>query len=220
MDLTEAIDRRHTVRRYQARPLEPEAEDTLREAIREVNRRDGLCLKLVTGTGDGVNAMGRLMGRHINNYVILAGPESPGLGRLIGYRGAELMLLAQTLGLNTWWVGGFVSERGVRRHLLDPEAKVLGVLVVGYGATQGEPHRTKVAEDISSYDGHRPKWFDAGVNALLKAPSALNRQPFVVEGAGNVVRLSCEDSAMPDIDLGIARFFFELGAGPGTFVWA
>ena len=33
------------------------------------------------------------------------------------------------------------------------------------GQTQGVPHKTKTAEQVSSYDGEAPQWFKNGIEA-------------------------------------------------------
>ena len=53
--------------------------------------------------------------------------------------------------------------------------------------SQGVPHKSKTADQISHYQGVVPDWFNAGIKALLLAPSALNRQPYIVNGVGNKV---------------------------------
>lgn len=47
----------------------------------------------------------------MNNYIALAGEETPDFDEKIGYCSADIMLYAQTLGLNTWWVGGTFNRR-------------------------------------------------------------------------------------------------------------
>ena len=42
----------------------------------------------------------------MSNYLALVGPECKELDGILGYYGEQLMLLAQSLGLNSCWVGG------------------------------------------------------------------------------------------------------------------
>ena len=48
----------------------------------------------------------------VRNYFMVSGnaggDDGIDLDYRLGYVGADLMLYAQTLGLNTWWVGGTV----------------------------------------------------------------------------------------------------------------
>lgn len=59
-----------------------------------------------------------------------------------------------------------------------------------------------------------------GVEALLLAPTALNKQAFTVRGDGNKVYLTCDSGHFAGIDLGIGKYHFEVGAGKDNFEWA
>lgn len=101
----------------------------------------------------------------------------------LGYAGADLILYAQTLGLNTWWVGGTFNRKRVGERA--SAERPVGIVAVGLGATQGKPHKSKSAADISSYEGEAPRWFSRGVEAALLAPTALNKQAFKLHGKGD-----------------------------------
>ena len=52
------------------------------------------------------------------------------------------MLLAQSLGLNSCWVGGTYKVVN-RAYNVDLGQKLAAVIALGYSATQGVPHRSK-----------------------------------------------------------------------------
>lgn len=54
---------------------------------------------------------------------------------------------------------------------------------------------------------------------MLLAPSALNRQPYIVYGVGNKVSFKVKNGAFSQVDLGIGKYFFELGADKSNFEW-
>ena len=56
--------------------------------------------------------------------------------------------------------------------------------------------------------------------AALLAPTALNRQKFMLVGEGNKVTLSYAPGPMSGSDKGIVKHHFELGAGKENFEWA
>ena len=60
----------------------------------------------------------------------------------------------------------------------------------------------------------------SGIKALLLAPSALNRQPYIVNGVGNKVSFKVKSGPLSQVDLGIGKYFFELGAGKSNFEWS
>lgn len=232
MTMQEAMRLRHTVRRYTDQRLPEEVRDQLTRRIQTHNQARGLSLKLVTDSGEAFGPLLRLvLAKGVRNYIVLTGPDRPETGEAVGYSGADLMLFAQTLGLNTWWVGGTYSRGGVGKHVPEGE-RLLGLIAVGYGANQGKPHKSRRPEEIAAYDGEWPDWFAAGVEAVLLAPTALNRQAFTIrgsgtregssarEGSGARVFMTCDNGAFSGVDLGIGKYHFELGAGRERFAWA
>ena len=221
MTLEEAMRTRHTVRRYTDRKLPGDVLEQLRERIRENNEAHGLAMTLVTENTEAFGPALRLfLAKGVRNYLVLAGRDAPGLDENIGYCGADVMLFAQTLGLNSWWVGGTYSRKGVRRNAAPEAEKLLGLIALGYGATQGVPHKSKKPEEIAVYEGDAPEWFTRGAEALLLAPTALNKQAFTLRGEGRRVSLTCDNGAFSGVDLGIGKYHFQLGAGKENFDWA
>lgn len=71
-----------------------------------------------------------------------------------------------------------------------------------------------------------PSWFRKGVEAALLAPTAVNQQKFSFEYVGMSgnrpqVRANKGFSMIgyTQIDLGIAKYHFEIGAGMDNFEW-
>lgn len=220
MTIKEAIKERHMVRQYTDQAIPADMKELLRARIAENNKKYNLHLALVVGNSDGIGSMAKLLlSRTVNNYIVLAGLDTPELDEKLGYCGADLILYAQTLGLNTWWVGGMFNGKGALKNLSSRDVRVNGVIAIGYGKTQGIPHKSKTAAEISEYEGDAPQWFIDGVNALLYAPTALNKQPYMVRGAGNKVSISAGDGHFAGVDLGIGKYHFEVGAGKENFEW-
>lgn len=220
MTIQEAIKERHMVRQYTDQAIPADMEELLRARIAENNKKYNLHLALVVGNSDGIGSMAKLLlSRTVNNYIVLAGLDTPELDEKLGYCGADLILYAQTLGLNTWWVGGMFNGKGALKNLSSRDVRVNGVIAIGYGKTQGIPHKSKTAAEISEYEGDAPQWFIDGVNALLYAPTALNKQPYMVKGTGNKVSISAGGGHFAGVDLGIGKYHFEVGAGKENFEW-
>ena len=221
ISIDEAIQNRHTVREYKKTPIPDEIASQLRERIKQLNSEYGLEMRLVLGSGDAINALFKFVKtKNVNNYIVLAGKNTKDVEENLGYCGADLMLLAQMLGLNSWWVGGTINKGAARTtgHIPDG-CRITGVIVIGYGEYQGVPHKSKKAEDIAKYYGDAPYWFMRGVGAVLLAPTAMNRQDFKIRGDGNKVLIGTGGGAMAKTDLGIAKYFFEAGAGKENFTW-
>ena len=221
MTLQEAMSTRHSVRKYKDKPLTAEDKENLKERIEEHNQKYGLNMQLVTENKEGIpKVIGMLMAKGVKNYIILAGPDKPDTDEKLGYSSADLMLYAETLGLNTWWIGGMYSHKGARKNSnADQSAKIIGIVAIGYGEEDGVPHKSKPANEVSSYEGDAPEWFKAGVSATLLAPTAMNKQSFTVKGSGNKVNMTYASGSFSGADLGICKYFFELGAGKDNFTW-
>ncbi len=220
MTTKEAIKERHMVRQYIDKAIPADIIELLNTRIAENNTKYNLHLTLAVGNSDGIGGMAKLLfSKTVNNYIILAGMDTPELDEKLGYCGADLILYAQTLGLNTWWVGGMFNGKGALKNLSNKDVRVNGVIAIGYGKTQGVPHKSKTAAEISKYNGDAPQWFVDGVNALLYAPTALNKQPYIVKGDGNKVSIFAGDGHFSGIDLGIGKYHFEVGAGKENFEW-
>jgi hypothetical protein len=218
MDFKEAMQKRHMVRKYTDKPLSDEIIAKINERIELNNKTYNLNMKLMINNSKGVSSIMKLiMARGVNNFIILAGDVSGNLDERLGYSGADIMLYAQTLGLNTWWVGG-TFNRSVRRYV--DNKKVTGIIAIGYGQTQGVPHKSKNVEDVSKYEGTIiPPWFISGVDGALLAPTALNKQDFMLIGNGNRVKIECSNGIFTGSNVGLIKYHFELGAGKENFEW-
>lgn len=225
MELIEAIKARHSVRKYLDRPIEKAKVAQLREAVDLVNAESGLNVQLVLNEpkafSSGLWKYGQFSG--VQNYFVMAGPKGKEAEEKIGYYGEKLVLLAQTIGLNTCWVGLTYKKIPGTFTLRDGDM-VHCVISLGYGTMPGVQHPQKSAENFyESSEGLPPVWFRNGLEAALLAPTAVNQQKFkFILHPGNVVeaKTSFSMAGYTAIDLGIVKLHFELGAGPGTFTWA
>ena len=218
MDLKEDMQKRHMVRKYIDKSLPDDLINRINERISMNNEKHKLSMKLMINNNKGVNSIMKLiMAKGVNNFIILAGDNSENLDERLGYSGADIMLYAQTLGLNTWWVGG-TFNRSVSQYV--ENKKVTGIIAIGYGESQGKPHKSKMVEDVSKYNGTViPSWFISGVDGALLAPTALNKQDFMIIGDGNKVKIECDNGIFTGSNVGLIKYHFELGAGKENFEW-
>ena len=220
MDLSEAVVSRHSVRSYTSQAVEPEKKQILQEKIDAINHESGLHIQLVSDEPkafDGFMAhYGKFSG--VTNYFALIGKKSDDLSEKCGYYGEQLVLLAQQLGLNTCWVA-ITFSRVKSAYKINPGEKLVVVISLGYGSTQGTAHKSKSVSDVSKADVSED-WFTAGVEAALLAPTAMNQQKFRFEKKGSVVSAQAGTGFYSGIDLGIAKLHFEIGAGCEHFRWA
>lgn len=221
MTLQEAIRARHAVRSYTDRAIENNKIDELTKLIDECNHKGGLHIQLVVGDPKAFDSRLARYGKFsgVSNYFAMVGPKSPDLDEKIGYYGEQLVLKAQTLGLNTCWVGLTFKKNPEAFSVLDGE-KIRCVIALGYGTTQGVGHKVKPIEKVSKVGGDMPSWFRSGVEAALLAPTAVNQQKFEFRLSGaNDVSAKAGIGFFSKIDLGIVKCHFEIGAGKDNFVW-
>ena len=122
MTLLEAIQSRHSVRKYIDKPIEEDIVRILQDKVCEVNEKGNLHIQLVTNEPKafkGKMAYGTFSG--VTNYFVMVGKKADDLSERVGYYGEQLVLLAQTLGLNTCWVGlshTTISRRHTRKAMM------------------------------------------------------------------------------------------------------
>ena len=218
-DIIEAMKQRHAVREYDgARKIEQDKLDILNERISSINKESGLHIQLVTGEPkafDGFMAhYGKFSG--ITNYIALIGKKGSDLNEKCGYYGEQLVLLAAQLGLDTCWVAMSYAKVKNAYDIAKGE-KLCCVISLGYGKTHGIPHKSKTAEEVAVIKEDTPKWFIDGVNAALLAPTAMNQQKFGFMLDGDKVIAKAGKGILSDIDLGIVKYHFEIGADRKLF---
>lgn len=226
MTLLEAVSARHSVRKYVDKELSADIIAALQDKIAECNKVGNLNIQLVqneTRAFTGMLSYGQFSG--VKNYLVMVGKKSKDLDERVGYYGEQLVLYAQTLGLNTCWVG--LSYRKVpEAYNIGKEEKLVCMIALGYGEIQGVGHKIKTVEQVSNASDITPSWFKKGVEAALLAPTAVNQQKFSFEYVGmnnNRHQVKAKKGismiGYTQIDLGIAKYHFEIGAGKENYIW-
>ena len=219
MELNEAIQNRHSVRQYTSQKIEGDVLSSLQDEIDRVNLESGLHIRLVT---DDPKAFTSLLAKNLSkfkgvqNYLAIIGPESDDLDEKAGYYGEQIVLRAQELGLNTCWALT-AGKKDIKKDLEKGYKNVISI-AIGYGETQGIPHKSKPIEHFADVDG-APEWFVNGVKSAMLAPTGMNKQDFRFERDGDKVHLVSGKGKLRRIDEGIVRYHFECGAGKENFVW-
>ena len=229
MTLQESIVARHSVRKYLEKPLEASIIERLNDEIALCNQEGKLHIQLVVNEPkafDGSNAFtyGKFSG--VSNYLAMVGPK--GVDEAIGYYGERLVLLAQTLGLNSCWVG-LTFKKQLDQYTIAAGEKFHCVIALGYGATQGVQHPMRSMEKFLGAQASRlqkstqlPDWFCRGMEAALLAPTAVNQQKFEMELIDQhtvSARTRFTLIGYGKMDLGIVKYHFEVAAGRENFEW-
>jgi nitroreductase len=220
MDLLEAINLRHSVRSYTERKVDGEALDQLKKTVDECNSESGLNIQLCLNEPGAFSSLMAKYGRfrNVKNYIALVGKNDNQLEEKAGYYGEKIVIKAQQLGLNTCWVAA-TYDKGKSIAKVNPDEKLLMVITVGYGETNGVPSKTKPVEKLCSVNGNKPDWFKKGMEAAQLAPTAMNQQKFSFKLNGNKVKATAGLGFYTKVDLGIAKYHFEIGAGKNGWEW-
>ena len=227
MNIMEAIRQRHSVRKYTVAPIVNGTKMALEREIEYCNDESSLRIQLVTDDHEtffgGLAHYGGF--ENVRNYIALIGPDHSALDEKCGYYGQRLVLLAQTLGLNTCWVGLTFKKRKVR-HLIGEGERLVAVIAVGYGMNDGTESFSKTPDQVTKNLENAPLWFRYGVDAALMAPTSWNSQKFCIEWLGvqgeegkYLLGITSTAGAKKALDLGIVRYNFEVAVGEAPYAW-
>ena len=213
MTLQEAIEARHSVRAYTEKPIDAAAREALDAFIAEVNAESGLHIFVRYDDPQGFDSRLAHYGRfrNVSNYIVLSGVETADFEQRCGYYGEKVVLFAQQLGLNTCWAALTFNRKMVRTLIPEGETMCM-VISLGYGQSQGVPHRGKTAAKV--IEGEFPAELMPGVEAAVLAPTAMNQQKFVfyMKDGEPAVRVRGH-GAYAKVDLGIVAYHFDAVTG-------
>lgn len=220
MDEIKAMYLRHAVRHFDGKPISSKDKKELIPFINRVNKESGMNIQLITNEP---KAFGGKKAKICNftgcvNYLAIVGPKGKQLKEKAGYYGEKIVLKCQQMGIGSCWVlltfNKIKGTYSVRRG-----EKLVLVVALGYGTTNGKPHKSKQFYQVVKNRGKLPQWFIRGVKYALLAPTGVNKQGFMFELLyGNEVKIK-NKSLCKDIDLGIVKYHFELGATEGKWSW-
>ena len=221
MDICEIIKSRHSVRSYLEKEIENEKVEKLQAEIDVCNKESGLSIQLAINEPKAFKTSILNYGKIKNakNYIVLVGKKNDEkLDEKVGYFGERVVLKAAELGLNTCWVA-LTYNKGAVKANIGKDEKLVCVISLGYGTTQGVERKSKTPEKVSNIDENSPEWFKKGIEMALLAPTAINQQQFYIKREDNVVSIESKIGFYAKIDLGIVKLHFELGAGKENFTW-
>ena len=218
--IEQAIFNRHSVRKFVDKPLENSAVMELEKLISECNASSGVSFQLIVNEPEAFNTLLAKYGKfkNVKNYIAVVVKKKGDYSEQVGYYGEKLVLKAQSLGLNTCWAGISYSKTKCKVRL-EKDQKLFIAIALGYGETQGVPHKSRPLESFYSTDCPPPAWFLNGVKYASLCPTAINQQKFFFELDGNTVKLRHRFGPFSKTDSGIAKLHFEIGAGIENFVW-
>ena len=221
MDIIQAIKERHSVRRYQDRAIEQAVIEEMKAEVAKINQISGLNIQMFINEPKAFNSLLAHYGkfRNAKNYLAIVGEKGEDLDERCGYYGEKLVLKLQMLGLNSCWVALTFAKGKIPLKLQEKE-KLVCVIAFGYGETKGVAHKNKPIEKLYKASEPIPQWFKNGMEMALLAPTAVNQQKFLFTLlAEREVRAEVTGGFYSQIDLGIVKLHFEIGAGKENFEW-
>lgn len=209
MDILEIMRNRHSVRQYKDQTIEESKRQELNSYIKEVNDESKLSIQIFYDEPKCFDSFMAHYGKFVNvkNYIAIVGNKNE--QEKAGYYGEKIVLKCQEMGLNTCWVA---MTHGKSQAKIKKGQKLLIIISLGYGDTQGVAHKSKSIEELCSAD-EEVTWFKTGMEAVSLAPTAMNQQKFLFELKNGIVTAKSLGGFYSKIDLGIAKYHFEAVTG-------
>lgn len=209
MEILEIMRNRHSVRQYKTKTIEESKREELNSYINVVNKESNLSIQIFYDEPKCFDSFMAHYGKFVNvtNYIAIVGNKDE--QEKAGYYGEKIVLKCQEMGLNTCWVA---MTHGKSKAKIEKGQKLLIIISLGYGETQGVVHNSKSIEKLSSADKDTD-WFNVGMEAVSLAPTAMNQQKFLFELKNDIVTAKSLGGFYSKIDLGIAKYHFEAATG-------
>ncbi len=226
-----AIDARTSRRTYREEKIDQQKARQIQLLVNECNAEGGLNILFIEDGASLFNSFKSSYGMFsgVQSYFAMVGDKAmPCLMEKIGYYGELLVLECTDSGLGTCWVAGTYNKEECKKQLhLKDEEELICVIPVGYvkqekslkeKAISLSGRKTKKFEVFIAPSTGLPDWAVKGVEAVMKAPSAINKQPARFAYKTGAVKATVENlNSIQAVDLGIAKAHFELGAwGAGS----
>lgn len=209
MDILELMKGRHSVRQYKNQAIELAKREAINALINDVNAKSELSIQAFYDEPKCFNSFMAHYGKfeNVENYIAIVGNKNE--QEKAGYYGEKIVLKCQELGLNTCWVG---MTHGKSKAEIKRGQKLLVIISLGYGETQGVPHKSKSIAELGKAD-QSTEWFGRGMEAVSLAPTAVNQQKFLFELKNGNVTAKNLGGFYSNMDLGIAKYHFEAATG-------
>ena len=241
--MIELLEKRHSVRSYESKPLSKELIDKIKSEVTFINSHEaGLNFQVVFSDGSPFSGFGRSYGmfRNVTNYIAaVIDPTFPNTEERAGYFAQQCVIELVKSGLGTCFVGGTFSRDNVNARV-EVYEKIPFVVAFGYP----EENKTTLMGKLTSKLAHRKNYklsdfltenqvseeelrncnidLNLALRAVACAPSALNSKPVrlstqILNGRP-VIIAGVKDYAKNAVDLGIAKYNVA-NVLPGVWEW-
>lgn len=213
MEMLEVMKARHSVRQYTNKEIPVNIRKQLLDKVGQLNQESGLHMQLFFDEPECFDSAKAHYGKFsgVRNYLSIVGKKDANLDEKSGYYGEQIVLLAQSLGINSCWVG---LTHGKSHAYIGKGEKQSVVIALGYGENQGVSHKTKDIDALCSVKEDMPDWLKQGMEGAMLAPTAMNQQKFLISYDGNHLKAKVNGRGFfAKMDLGIVKYHFECLSG-------
>ncbi|MCQ2752939.1 MAG: hypothetical protein MJ206_01600 [Bacilli bacterium] len=202
-NLYEFLNSRHSVRSYKNEPLDLNRRNIIDNLVRQLNEEHHLKFKVVYDRVFVYNRFFFSLRFKARNAILLVHDNE----EEAGYYSVPLMLKLHELGLGSCYVGSAIMRP---EYMLDGNRPKC-ILAFGEIDIQGHPHENKPLESLIYVDGPRPNNLSHIAKIAMTAPTAMNRQDFIIRAINSEISVKKTSSGpFSDFDLGIVKYYVDL----------
>ncbi len=239
----EALQRRHSVRRYSDAEIPQATVQALEDEVKTINAAyPGVRFSLKFASPEAFGSFKKSYGffKGVSNYLVaVIDTREADSAEIAGFAGEQFVMLAVSKGLGTCFVAATYDTSKVQ-ETLSPDEKIAFLIPFGF-AEEAEPGlmykmmqkvvKSKGLEPQEFYDDklafftysealRQNPWLAEGLQAVAAAPSGMNRQPVRIwMGEDTFIHAGVKSKGdYTDLDLGIAKFNFQATV-PGRWDW-
>lgn len=215
-------------RAYNQQSLDKQSIELINNLIKDINAESGLNFQLLKDCSQLFKGFSASYGmiKGLSSCIALVGNENiENFKNKVGYYGEMVVLEATNINLGTCWLGGTYDKKECEKYININEGEQL-VCVIAIGYTEDSKSfreklisrlnkgRKSFDEILIEKDVEVPEWVKEGINSVIKAPSAINKQPVGYSFKDNKVKAytTKENHGFEEVDLGISMLHFQLGA--------
>lgn len=202
-NLYEFLASRHSVRSYLDTPLTQEQKTAISDLVNKLNTEHQLEFKVVYDDLTSFNSLSLGLRFKAANYIIFYDNDPV----KAGYYSVPLLLKIHELGLGSCYLGTAIMKGKMK----DGKKKVQCILGFANIDKPGHPHKNKDPKDLVRVEGEAPANLDEVVKIAMSAPTAMNRQGFVINTRGGEYMVEkTSNGPFANFDLGIIRYYVDL----------
>ena len=192
MELYDAMLKRKSIRKYADKKVDKKVLEELQNYITElIPLYDKISVKTIILESNKLDKYFENSCQiHAPYYIVFTSQEKNWFGENIGFIGEKLIVFLTSLGIGTCWIGTLKPSKTA--------FELPYVISIAFGYADGELYREGL-EQISRKSieqiclkNSRDDFMNELLQAVRIAPSGINRQPWRIETATDLIHIYCE----------------------------